>query len=260
MNMNKKITPFLNLLLFAGVVTVNALANILPINGYNTGQVSAFYPNFFVPAGFTFGIWGIIYFLLTGFVFISFFAGFGKFDAAAGEAIQQASPWFWITCIINASWVLVWHHLYLATSWLLMIAFLLVLVRMFLILKPLKNKMPFFHRIWVYHAFVIYLAWISVATIANTTALLVGWGWQGGILAPQVWSVIMICIAVLLGVLMVGKRKEPAYGLVLAWAFYGIYSAQVKQSVMVGYTAAVGVCILLALTLTILIKLPRQTE
>jgi hypothetical protein len=75
--MNKKITPFLNLLLFAGVVTVNALANILPINGYNTGQVSAFYPNFFVPAGFTFGIWGVIYFILTGFVFFSFFAGFG---------------------------------------------------------------------------------------------------------------------------------------------------------------------------------------
>lgn len=258
--MNKKITPFLNLLLFAGVVTVNALANILPINGYNTGQVSAFYPNFFVPAGFTFAIWGVIYFILTGFVFISFFAGFGKFDASAGEAIQKASPLFWVTCIINVSWVLVWHHLYLAASWLLMIVFLLVLIRMFLILKPLKNQMPFFHRIWVYHAFVVYLAWISVATIANTTALLVGWGWQGGFLTPQVWSVFMISIAVFLGVLMVGKRKESAYGFVLAWAFYGIYSAQVKESVMVGYTAAVGVCIMLALTLTILIKMPKQTE
>lgn len=255
---NKKITPFLNLLLFAGVVTVNALANILPINGYNTGQVSAFYPNFFVPAGFTFGIWGVIYFILTGFVFISFFAGFGKFDTAAGEAIQKASPWFWLTCVINAGWVLVWHHLYLATSLLLMLAFLLVLIRMYLLLKPLKNQMPVFHRIWVYHAFVVYLAWISVATIANTTALLVGLGWQGGFLQPQVWSIIMICIAILLGIIMVGKRKEPAYGFVLSWAFYGIYSAQVTQARNVGITAAIGVCILLALTITILIRVPKK--
>jgi hypothetical protein len=257
---NKKVTPFLNLLLFAGVVTVNALANILPINGYNTGQVSAFYPNFFVPAGFTFSIWGVIYLILTGFVVISFFAGFGKFDQAAGKAVQQASPWFWLTCVINASWVLVWHHLYLATSWLLMLAFLLVLIRLFLLLKPLKSEIPVFHRIWVYHAFVVYLAWISVATIANTTALLVGWGWQGGFLQPQVWSVIMISIAILLGVVMVGKRKEPAYGFVLSWAFYGIYAAQASQSRAVGITAAIGVCILLALTITILIRVPKQAE
>ncbi|MEN9883106.1 MAG: hypothetical protein RLZZ420_323 [Bacteroidota bacterium] len=255
---NKKVTPFLNLLLFAGVVTVNALANILPINGYNTGQVSAFYPNFFVPAGFTFSIWGVIYLILTGFVVISFFAAFGKFDEAAGKAVQQASPWFWLTCVINASWVLVWHHLYLATSWLLMLAFLAVLIRMFLLLKPLKNKIPVFHRIWVYHAFVVYLAWISVATIANTTALLVGFGWQGGFLSPQVWSVIMICIAIFLGIAMVGKRKEPAYGFVLSWAFYGIYSAQVSQARIVGITAAIGVCVLLALTITILIKVPKR--
>ena len=54
----------INWLLFIGVVTVNALANILPINGYNTGQISAFYPNYFVPAGFTFSIWGLIYLFL----------------------------------------------------------------------------------------------------------------------------------------------------------------------------------------------------
>jgi len=46
------------------MVTVNALANILPINGVNTGQVSDAYPNLFAPAGVTFSIWGVIYILL----------------------------------------------------------------------------------------------------------------------------------------------------------------------------------------------------
>jgi asparagine N-glycosylation enzyme membrane subunit Stt3 len=71
---------------------------------------------------------------------------------------------------------------------------------------------------------------------------------------------VMITIAILLGVILVGKRKEPAYGFVLAWASYGIYAAQLKQAVYVGYIAALSVCILLALTLTILIRTPKQAE
>jgi hypothetical protein len=39
---------------FAAMVAVNALANILPINGLNTGEVSALYPSLFTPAGLTF--------------------------------------------------------------------------------------------------------------------------------------------------------------------------------------------------------------
>ena len=38
---------------FAAMVAVNALANILPINGVNTGQVSDAYPNLFAPASIT---------------------------------------------------------------------------------------------------------------------------------------------------------------------------------------------------------------
>jgi hypothetical protein len=39
---------------FILMVTVNALANILPINGIETGAVSDSYPNLFAPAGITF--------------------------------------------------------------------------------------------------------------------------------------------------------------------------------------------------------------
>jgi len=92
--MRSKFDAFLNLIGLVMVLTVNALANILPINGYNTGQVSGFYPNYFVPAGFTFAIWGIIYLLLIGFVFCSFFSAFGRFDEAGKKAIDSLSPFF----------------------------------------------------------------------------------------------------------------------------------------------------------------------
>lgn len=52
---------------FLGMIVVNMLANILPINGVTTGQVSDSYPNLFAPVGITFAIWGLIYLLLAGY-------------------------------------------------------------------------------------------------------------------------------------------------------------------------------------------------
>ena len=53
-----------NIIGFVLVIIMNTLANTLPINGFTTGELSALYPNLFVPAGFTFSIWGVIYLLL----------------------------------------------------------------------------------------------------------------------------------------------------------------------------------------------------
>ncbi|MEY4628224.1 MAG: hypothetical protein RLZZ595_550 [Bacteroidota bacterium] len=244
----------LNLLGLLLVLTVNALANILPINGYNTGQVSAFYPNYFVPAGFTFGIWGIIYLLLIGFVICSLLAALPSFPEQARKAITKSSPLFLVTCLLNAGWIVAWHYLYLGLSLIIMLVFLFTLIRLFLGIHAFKNQMNLFYRFWIYHPFLVYLGWISVATIANFTALFVGIGWQGEPLSAQTWSVVLILVAMLLGTFMVGIKKEPAFGFVLAWAFFGIYSSQMKDAAAVGYTAAVGVCLLLALTITILAK------
>ena len=236
------------------VLTINALANILPINGYNTGQISALYPNYFVPAGFTFSIWAVIYLLLIGFVICSLFAAFGKFNEAAKTSINKTGPYFLATCLLNAGWILAWHYLYLGLSLVIMVAFLLILLRLYIVIRPMKSQMPFFYRLWAFHAFVVYLAWICVATIANVTALLVGFGWQGEPLSPQIWSMIMILVALVLGVFMVGKQKQPAFGFVLAWAFWGIYSAQSAESRMIAFTAGPSLSLIFSLTVTILVK------
>lgn len=244
----------LNLLGFALVLTMNTLANILPINGYNTGQVSAFYPNYFVPAGFTFGIWGIIYLLLMGYVICSLLSPLPSFPENARKLVVKTSPYFLVTCVLNASWIVAWHYLYLGLSLFIMLAFLVTLIALFLAINKSKLELRPFYRFWIYHPFVVYLGWISVATIANFTALFVGIGWQGEPFAATTWSISLIIIALVLGILMVGKKKEPAYGFVLAWAFSGIYSSQLKGAPVVGYSAAIASSFILALTITILIK------
>jgi len=252
--MPSKLNALLNVVGLILVLTLNALANILPINGYNTGQISAFYPNFFVPAGFTFGIWSIIYIMLIGFVVCSIAATGKKMSDGAKQSIKIASPFFQLTCILNSAWILLWHYLYLAASLCVMILFLVVLIMLYLKIYRFKKQLTVFMRCWIHHAFVVYLAWICVATIANFTAFFVGLGWQGSPLDAKTWSIVMISIALLLGIIFVGKRKESAYGFVLSWAFFGIYASQMPVARNVGIAGAFAVSTLLALTITILIK------
>ena len=44
-----KLKRWMNLLAFVVTLTVNALANILPLNGQNTGDISDSYPVLFTP-------------------------------------------------------------------------------------------------------------------------------------------------------------------------------------------------------------------
>jgi hypothetical protein len=57
---------------YVAMVTVNFLANGLPINNRSTGAISDAYPNLFAPAGPAFAIWGLIYLLLGGYVLYQF--------------------------------------------------------------------------------------------------------------------------------------------------------------------------------------------
>ena len=243
---------------FIGVIAVNALANILPINGYNTGQISAFYPNAFVPAGFTFSIWGVIYtLLLTYTIAYTFYTMQRNAPKSVIDFIDKVHPFYLLTCILNMAWIIAWHYLYLGLSLMIMLAFLFTLIKLFITISKEKFELRPFYRFWIYHPFVVYLGWISVATIANFTALFVGIGWQGEPFAPTTWSILLMAIALILGIVLVGLKKEPAYGFVLAWAFYGIYGGQLKDSAAVGYTAAVASSFILALSFTILIKFKK---
>ena len=51
---------------YLAMITMNALANIVPIGGRTTGEVSENYTNLFAPTGLTFSIWGVIYLLSWG--------------------------------------------------------------------------------------------------------------------------------------------------------------------------------------------------
>ena len=218
---NTKVLAVLNLVAFVATVIVNGLANALPINGKNTGELSDMYPNLFVPAGITFSIWGIIYTMLLIFIVYQLVLAFKKSEKAI--IIHEIGWWFIISSIANCAWILAWHFVLPELSLVIMLVLLFSLIKIYLGLKRIKTEVSKAAKWLVYPCFSTYLGWITVATIANTTAVLVDWGWSGGVIGETVWAIVMIIIAIGMGVYFAIFRKNIAYTLVIIWAIYGIY-------------------------------------
>jgi hypothetical protein len=241
--------------LFLGVIAVNALANILPINGYNTGQISAFYPNAFVPAGFTFSIWGVIYLLLLSYsIGYTYYTLKQEQYPKAFAFIERNNIYFLLTCVFNMSWIVAWHYLQIELSVVIMLLFLSTLIQLFLKSTTMANALTTTQKFILQTPFIVYLGWISVATIANFTALLVAYKWIPLSIAPAYWSAAMILIAILLAVLMLKKFQAIAFALVVAWALWGIYNAQGSAAPILARITAGGIGLLITASLFTLIN------
>jgi hypothetical protein len=199
---------YLNLILFAAMVTVNYLANALPINNRTTGELSDMYPNLFVPAGLTFSIWGAIYLLLLGYCII-------QFRQADQIAVSVISNLFALTCILNAGWILAWHYTKVPLSVIIMAGLLVSLILINLYISNLNLG-------FIKAAFGVYLGWICIATIANITAMLVDSGWNGFGISEEIWTIIMIAAGSVIVTLAIMSMKNPFIGLAVVWAFAGI--------------------------------------
>jgi hypothetical protein len=214
---NNKIRQALIILSVAAVIVVNGLANALPINGQATGEISDRFEVFFVPAGYVFSIWGLIYLGLIAY------AIYQALPAQAENPILKkiAGP-FLLSSAANIAWIFLWHYEFFPLTLVVMLALLGTLIAIYLILDigraPVSRAMKWF----VHVPFSIYLGWITVATIANATSLLHFLEWNGWGISPEAWTLIMLAAGVIIGAIISLTRGDVAYALVLIWAFAGI--------------------------------------
>lgn len=223
--MNKKPTKillsFLNLIGFLAIVIVNSLAVILPINNKTTEELSDKYPNLFVPAGITFSIWGIIYILLALFIVYQLVAAFKEKIKDKG-LFERIGIIFFISAILNVGWILAWHYEIVWLSLIIMIMLLASLIVIYLRLKIGKSDSSNSEKVFVNIPFSVYLGWITIATIANVTALLVKIGWDRFGLSEQFWTVLVIAVGILITLAVLFIRNDIFYCLVVDWALIGI--------------------------------------
>jgi benzodiazapine receptor len=234
---------YANLLGALLALAVNVLAVALPLNGKNTADISNQFPVYFVPAGYVFSIWGIIYIGWIAFVVFQFLPA-----QKASPRLRALGYLFALSCLLNGAWLFCWHYEQFGLSVIVMLTLLGPLIASYLRLDVGRLRVSAAEKWCVDIPFSLYLGWITVATVANISDYLYYIGWNGFGLAPQVWAVIMLVVASLLGLAMALNRKDAGYLFVLAWAFSGI---GIKQAPAASVAAAAWIAVLFALALAV---------
>jgi hypothetical protein len=212
---------------FVLMIAVNALSALLPLNGVTPQDVSAMYPNLFVPAGYTFSIWSVIYLALL--LFTLYELGVFRGKAPANEALlNKAAVLFAVSSVANVAWLFCWHYGAIVLSVVMMLLLLVSLITVrYLTAGEAKTARE---RLLAQIPFSLYFGWITVATVANITALLVHVGWDGFGVSDPVWTIIILAVAAILGTLTTLRFRDPAYALVLIWAYTGILVSHISPA------------------------------
>lgn len=233
----------------------NALANILPFNGVTTGGVSDDIPSLFTPAGYVFSIWGVIYLALM------LYAVYQALGAQRNNPrLRKTGWWFVVSCTANMVWLFCWHYLLFPLSMLAMLVLLASLIIIYNLLETGRTQVSLAEQFFARMPFSIYLGWISVATIANASVVLITLNWNGWGLPPQTWTAIVITIAALLGALMSWLRHDWVYGLVLVWAFAGIAVKQAANPFISGWAWGGLAFVLIAMVIGYIHKLRQPAR
>jgi hypothetical protein len=98
---------------------------------------------------------------------------------------------------------------------------------------------------WLSIPFGLYMGWLSVATIANFSILFTSVGWRGEALGESTWTILILTVAFILGILVSFKFKDIIYPIVLSWAFVAIYVARDNEEQAVATIALIYVIVLI---------------
>jgi len=242
------IRQYVNLLSVILALTVNILASTLPLNGQNTGEISDRFQVYFVPAGYVFAIWGLIYLGWIAFIIFQF-----RGSQKESARLRRLGYLFALSNMANAAWLFCWHYNLFGLSVLVMFTLLGLLIASYLRLNVNRSSVTPAEYWFVDVLFSVYLGWITVATVANVTDWLYLVEWNGFGIHAQTWAIIMLAVASLLGLGMALRRRDVGYLSVLVWAFIGIAMKQTPAPAVV-LSAWIAAALMLALGVFSLIR------
>src|SRR5512141_195706 len=149
-----------NILSVLLALLVNILASALPLNGQNTGEISDRFKVYFVPAGYVFAIWGVIY---IGWI------AFTVYQALPAQRenprLRRLGYWFALSGLLNAAWLFCWHYNLFGLSVLVMFGLLGLLIVSYVRLNVGRHPSSTAEKWCVDIPFSVYLGWITVATV-----------------------------------------------------------------------------------------------
>lgn len=215
-NLNRLTKAWINLILLVITLVVNGLGAFGVFNGLSQKAVSDMYLTLITPAPSTFSIWGVIYTLLIISMVVMIIK---NKDDYYGSAIDKISFLFWLSCGLNIIWIICFSYTQIGLSTLFIFAFVITLTFIVKQIGKIQTKQH-----WLLPAaFGMYTGWLFIATVINTAAWFVKLQLDVFSKSPEIWSVIILVVAVGLTVMVVFNTKNAMFPMPIAWGYFGIY-------------------------------------
>ncbi|MCH4886875.1 tryptophan-rich sensory protein [Acidaminobacter sp. JC074] len=213
--MTTKRKAWINGILLLLTLIVNGLGASGFINNMSQKEISDMYQTLITPSPATFSIWSVIYILLI----LSIVMMIVKKDYNYyRQATEKLSYLFWLSCGLNIIWIISFSYDLIGLSSIFIFAFSIVLVLMIQAVGKLQSQ----KRLLLPAAFGLYGGWLFIATVVNISAWLIKIEWNGFNVSPEIWSSIVLLVAVALTAVVLLKTENAIFPMPIAWAYYGI--------------------------------------
>ncbi|MEV4900040.1 tryptophan-rich sensory protein [Citricoccus sp. NPDC055426] len=203
------------------------------------------------PASAAFRIWSVIYLGLLAYSVWQLLPAQRR-----SERHRALRPWAVASMLLNAAWIWVVQLGWLVLS-LVVIAVLLVVLGWILRLLVRTGSRGWAESLITDGTFGLYLGWVTIATVANASAVLGAAGFDGFGLPITVVASVVLAVAALIGVATAwrsGGRIAPALALAwgLAWITMGRLDGGLEST---GTAVAAGIAAAVVLVAAVVFRL-----
>lgn len=213
-------------------LVMNYLATSLPLNGMSTKALSDGLSTLITPAGFTFGIWSVIYIwiiILTGAIV------WWKVKLSDKTMIAYI-----ISALANGLRIVARHYQNLHLSMILMLVLLVSLIIMDRDMLSYRDRIASYNRVRA--SILIYIGWVNIASLVMLMMYLqyqlerLGW-------YEHTAALISIILAGCLNLLVICRERVSFTALVALRALYGIISWQTDPQIILTAQVMIGLLI-----------------
>jgi hypothetical protein len=225
-----------------GSIVINTVSNFFPPDGVDMATLSdrLFTSVRILPANYAFAIWAPIYLGLIAFGIYQV-----QPDQSYNPRLQHSGYLLVFACMAQCAWIYLFLARLFPLSVVAMLGILVPLIVLYQRLEIGQCDVSPTEQWFIQIPISIYLGWITVATVVNTSLALHSTSWDGWGITPTIWAAIAIVVTGAITTLVTIDYRNTAYLLVIIWALIAIAIRQVDTPLIVVAAAASGIFLIL---------------
>lgn len=245
---------WITLLIILINVSFNYIFTLIAPQAKQINEVSDQYNTLFVPAGYAFSIWGIIYLAAIVYGIVQLLPAHKN-----NKVYEQLNPGFILLNTAGILWIAVFRFELIALSAVMILIMLASAIALFI--KAHKAIRYGNHSYWLAVPFSLYMAWLSVASMSNISVWLLTIHFSVTGISGSTWVIVLLAAALALGWVTSIGYKDAVYPLVIAWASYAIWVALHRKEASassIQFAMAVAILTIIAAILAVVLRIKAK--